>query len=373
MNTKQIQQMIPDNVLRSFLKVNQVPEVDKELVVEALDIGYGFTKYTKGLDKDGNINCDLFPSVVAVSPNEEMGGDFFTQRDTVTVNVGGISWEVGPDINDIRSANDSRALHENFIRSEQWMVLFLGALAYMEKSSIDFLILGLPVSNMSQAAEVQKLVQKVHKVGDREVEVKNALVIPQPLGALYNYAINSGQFDRFSQTNTLVVDPGYLTFDFLVTKGFSVNAHRSGARPGGMFSILSAISSSIAQAEGIEYDDLEQIDSSLNIAGYKQEDGPRRVFVYGKEIQLDPHIKNTMPVIEGSMNYMLTKINSSKDIAQIVMAGGPNKIFDKAIKKQFPHHQAQALGDGIFSNVIGFMLWGLMTAYGLAVKELKTK
>lgn len=372
MNTNQILKMIPDNVMRSFLKVNEVPKVEKEIVVEALDIGYGFTKYTKGVDKNGNIQCDLFPSVVAVSPNEEMSGSsFFTQRDTATVNVGGINWEVGPDINDIRSANDSRALHENFVKSEQWMVLFLGALSYMNRDSIDYLILGLPVSHMTQAEEVQKLAIGKHKVGNKEIEVRNVLVIPQPLGALYNYAIKSGEFNRFSQTNTLVVDPGYLTFDFLVTKGFSVNAHRSGARPGGMFSILSAIGSSISQSEGIEYDDLEQIDGALNIAGYKPEDGPRQVFVYGKEIPLDPHIKNTMPVIEGSMNYMLTKINSSKDIAQIVMAGGPNKIFDKAIKKQFPHHQAQALNDGIFSNVIGFMLWGLMTAYGMSSKESK--
>lgn len=372
MNTDQVLNMIPDNVMKSFMKVNEVPVVKKDLVVEALDIGYGFTKFTKGIDENGQIQCDLFPSVVAVSPNEEMGGsDFFAQRDTATVNVGGINWEVGPDINDIRSANDSRALHENFVKSEQWMVLFLGALSYMQKDSIDFLILGLPVSNMSQAKEVQKIVEGKHRVGDKEIEVKNALVIPQPLGALYNYAINSGEFERFSQTNTLVVDPGYLTFDFLVTKGFSVNSHRSGARPGGMFSILSAISSSIAQSLGIEYDDLEQIDSALNIANYKPDDGERMVYAYGKEIPLVPHIKNTMPVIEGSMNYMLTKINSSKDIAQIVMAGGPNKIFDKAIKKQFPHHQAKTLDDGIFSNVKGFMLWGLMNAYAKLSKEAK--
>jgi plasmid segregation protein ParM len=373
MNTGQILKMIPNNVLKSFMKVDKVPNVEKEIVIEALDIGYGFTKYTKGICADGNIVCERFPSAVAVSPNEEMGGNFFIKRDTTTVNVGGLNWEVGPDINDIRSSNDSRALHDNFVKSEQWKALFLGALSYMEKPVIDFLILGLPVGNMSQAEEVEKLATGEHTVGDKTVIIKKALVIPQPLGALYNYAITSGQFEKFANTNTLVLDPGYRTFDFLTTKGFSVNPLRTGSRPGGMHAILDSIAKGISKEEGIEYDDLDQIDTSLNIANYKPDDGERMVFAYGKEIPLLPHIKNTVPVIEGSMNYMLTTISSSKDIAQIVMSGGPNKIFDKAVKKQFPHHQAKTLDDGIFSNVKGFMLWGLMTAYALASKEAVTK
>lgn len=376
MNSALIKSMVPEDVLKNFTKSAELPDLDGEFVVEAIDIGYGYTKYTKGVNPDGTVNCDLFPSIAALSPQEEMGGEFFVQRDTIKVDVGGITWEVGPDVNDIKGNNDVRALHENFVRSEQWKVLLLGALAYIDKDEIDYLVLGLPVSNMTQKDDVVKAAIGTHTIGDRQITVKNAMVIPQPLGALYNYAIKSGNFQRFSNTNTLVIDPGYLTFDFLVTKGFSVNSHRSGARPGGMSSILNAIAASIAKELEIEYDDLEQIDDVLDLKNYGAQSAGsanRVVYAYGKEIELNPHIKNTVPVIEGSMNFMLTKIGSTKDIAQLIMAGGPNKIFDKAIAKQFPHHEVHTLDDGIFSNVNGFLLWALLNIYAMMFKKSKKK
>jgi plasmid segregation protein ParM len=370
MNKAEIEALIPSNILQTFLRMDSIPDLKKSIVVKALDVGYGFTKYTTGLDENGNITCDLFPSIAAISPQEEMGGDFFVARNTKVIESGGLFWEVGPDVGDIKSANDVRALHENFINSEQWKVLFLGALAYMDEDVIDYLVLGLPVSDMKRAEEVKKLAQATHNINGKEITVKNVFVIPQPLGTLYNYAIRENKFERFINSNTLVVDPGYLTFDFLVTKGFSVNSHRSGARPGGMSSILNAIAGSISKEHGTEFEDLEQIDSVLKIHLPKSKDDVRTVSLYGKDIDLTPHIKNTVPVIESSMNYMLQKIGTSKDINQIVMGGGPNRIFDKSIKKQFGNHEVMALDDGIFANVIGFLLWGLMTSYGL---ELKAK
>ncbi len=373
MNKSQIDKLIPPEVFQAFLKTNNIPDINKSLIVRALDIGYGFTKYTKGLDENGKVICDLFPSIAALSPQEEMGGDFFVARNTKQIQSGGIMWEVGPDVGDIKTTNDVRALHENFINTEQWKVFFLGALAYMEEDEIDYLILGLPVSDMRRTKEVEAMVKGKHIIGDREVVVHNVFVIPQPLGTLYNYAINEGQFERFMNTVTLVVDPGYLTFDFLITKGFSVNGHRSGARPGGMFSILSAIDGSIANETGNEFGDLEQIDAALKIHLPKEANEKRTIMMYGKEIELTPHIKNTTPIIESSMNYMLQKIGTSKDINQIIMGGGPNRIFDKSIKKQFSRHEVMALESGIFANVIGFLLWGIMASYGTEMNKMAKK
>lgn len=365
----QIDSLIPPAVFQAFLKTDKIPDIKRNLIVRALDIGYGYTKYTKGVDENGKIICDLFPSIAALSPQEEMGGDFFVARDTRKIDSGGIIWEVGPDVGDIKTTNDVRALHENFIQSEQWKVLLLGALSYMGEDEIDYLVLGLPVSDMKRSEEVVKIVKGKHHVDGRDVIIHNVFVIPQPLGTLYNYAITEGQFERFMKSVTLVVDPGYLTFDFLVTKGFSVNSHRSGARPGGMSSILNAIDSSIAKETGSEFGDLEQIDEALKIYLATQGKESSSLSMYGNDIELTPHIKNTVPVIESSMNYMLQKIGTSKDINQIIMGGGPNKIFDKSIKKQFRQHEVKALDSGIFANVMGFLLWGLMASYGTELKK----
>lgn len=373
MKINQIAEIISADVLSSFLKLNgPIPSIEGDINISAIDIGYGYTKYTTGISPDGKIMCDLFPSVAPMSPHEDLSGEFFVERNTKKIISGGVTWEVGPDVYEITTRNDVRALHENFVNTEQWKVLLLGALAYQGKAEVDYLVLGLPVSNMSKRAEMEKLAKGVHIVGDMTITVHNVMVVPQPLGSLYNYAINSGNFTRFQQTNTLVIDPGYLTFDFLVTKGFAVNPHRSGARPGGMSSILNAIASSIAQVMGVDYDDLNQLDVALDLKNYGGAKKSRPIYIYGKEVDLNEHIKNTVPVIDSSLNFMLNKTGDSKDIAQIIMAGGPNKIFERSIAKQFPHHELFTMEDGIFANVTGFMLWCMMVALGNKIKEVES-
>jgi len=365
MKTSLIKKHISDNILKGFLKVTELPTVEKDSVVAAIDIGYGFTKYAT-IGAGGKIDTNLFPSMPALSPQTDLSGGFFTQRDTKTISSGGTDWEVGPDVGEIATKTDVRALHEDFIKSEQWKILLLGALAYMGKKKVDYLVLGLPVNNMKKSAEMIELAKGDHTIDGVKYTVNNVLVIPQPLGSLYNYAVKGNDFERFSKTNTLIIDPGYLTFDFLVTKGFSVNAHRSGARPGGMSNILNAISTSIAKDLGIEYDDANEIDDALNLKDYDGVQEARPIFIYGQEVDLNKHIKATVPVIETSLHFMLNKIGDNKDVSQIIMAGGPNKIFERSIKKQFPHHSKglKTLDDGIFGNVTGFMLWGMMMAHG---------
>lgn len=371
MKYNDIPNMISKDVLGAFLRMPNVPDLpaDKEVSLAAIDVGYGFTKYISGFYEDGQPVCGLFPSIAALSPMDNLTGGFFVSRDTKKIEHGGTVWEVGPDVFDITTKNEVRALHDDFVKSEQWKILFYGALAYMGVTNIDYLVLGLPVSQMAKEAEVVKLAKGEHIIDGETYTVKNVLVIPQPLGALYNYALRGGDFHRFMQTNTLVIDPGYLTFDFLMTKGFSVNAHRSGARPGSMSAILGAIANSIGRELGINYDDFNQIDSALGMHNYAGPSDSRTIWINGNQVSLNPHLASTIPVIETNLNFMLNKLQDTRDIAQIVMAGGPNRIFEKTIRKQFPSHELHTIEDGIFGNVIGFMLWGMMVAYGNGLKK----
>jgi plasmid segregation protein ParM len=369
MNTEFIKSKISEEILRAYLKTSDLSYAsDQEHNIVAIDIGYGYTKYSAGFDDSGVMKCNLFPSVVAISPQENFSGGFFVERNTVKIEHGGTVWECGEDIFDIASKSDVRALHENFIHSEQWKILFYGALMYAGTTEIDMLVLGLPVSNMRKDAEMAKMAQGTHVINGVSYNVKSVKVVPQPLGAMYNHAINCNDFARFSQTNTLIIDPGFLTFDFLVTKGFSVNAHRSGARPGGMSSILNAISTSVSRELDIDYDDANEIDKALDLKNYDGPKDARPVYIYGKEINLTDHIRATKPVIDTSLNFMQNKIGDSKDIFQIIMGGGPNIIFASSIQKQFPKHNVVTIDDGIFGNVKGFMYIGMMQSYLVAVQ-----
>lgn len=370
MNSASIKKMIPETVLHHFLKNKSLPDFDTDLCVRAIDVGYGYTKFIKNISPTGEIETGIFPSMAVLSPMEDLSGDFFVQRDTIKIDSGGTIWEVGPDIFDLASKNEVRALHENYIASEQWKVLFLGALAYMDCDVIDVLVLGLPVSHMKNKDHLCKIATGKHTVGNREFMVKQVMVIPQPLGSLYSHIVQSDNFDHILNTNTLVVDPGYLTFDFLVTKGISVNAVRSGARPGGMNAVLSTIASSISAELNITYDDLNEVDQALNLKGYSGTQKNRPIRVYGNEVNLSAHIAKTKPVIETSMNFMINRIGDTKDISQIIMTGGPNVIFEKAIKAQFPMNSIHTTSNGIFANVTGYLFYGLMVAYGILIQTM---
>jgi hypothetical protein len=140
-----------------------------------------------------------------------------------------------------------------------------------------------------------------------------------------------------------------------------------------MSSILGAISSSISRGENIDYDDINQIDECLNLKNYDGVKKERVIYINGKEVDLTKHITATTPIIDSSLNFMLNKIGDSKDIFQIILAGGPNAIFQKSISKQFPNHKVSTLKDGIFSNVKGFMSMGMMDCYQLALIEQATE
>lgn len=371
-----LKSVIDPNVVRSILNLQELPEFKEPVTlnVEAIDIGYGVTKFTRGFNKKGEPEFFSFPSLVPRAPMNDMSGFHFMKRDTKRIDFGGVTWEIGPDCYQVASKNDVRALHDDFINTEQYKVLLKGALAYIGKTEIDYLVLGLPVSNMSKEKEAIEYAKGTHELGDGlTVNVKNVLVVPQPLGALYNYAITGGEFERLMQTNSLVLDGGYHTVDFLTTKGLQINATRSGARPGGMHSILRAISNSIQTKEGIDFDDLNEIDTRLDLANYTPENSKRTLYVYGKEIGLEEHVRNTAPVIGENINFLINRVQDTKDIAQIILAGGPSVVFKNGIKKAFKNNKIIILKDGVYSNCRGFLFWGLLAAFYDEIKNAGVK
>jgi len=360
---------VDDMIIKSLFRVDKLPEKEIPLNVEAADIGYGYVKVTQGVDEDGNIRFKSFPSIVPRAPMSDMSGSFFVERDTIKINSAGTEYEVGPDCADIASKKDVRALHGNFINTEQYKVLFLAALHYIGKEEIDCLVLGLPVSNMSMEQDAIKFAKGKHTVGGKDILVKDVLVVPQPLGLLYNHALSSGEFERYMNTNTVVIDPGFHTFDFLTTNGLRINANRSGAREGGMHSVLKEIADSLRRAN-IDFDDLNAIDKHLDLASYGPKNSQRSLLVYGEEIELVEHIKNTAPVISENINHLINVVQDTKDISQILLGGGPSPVFQKGIKKGFPNNKIIVSNDGIFANAKGFLLWGMLKMYASAIKGL---
>ena len=327
-------------------------EPKKAPVVRALDLGWGWTKANR-VNVDGVLEYFSFPSLAPRHTGVDLSMSVFGKRDTVVVSIDGTEYEVGPDSGDLDTNDASRNLNDSFIFTEAYRAVFYGALHYIGESEIDLLVVGLPLSNMMSAAKLKSMMVGTHKLNSEEsVTVKEALVLPQPMGGLY-YCLSQKdrpEFEFLDEEVNLVIDPGFLTFDFLLSNGNKIVENRSNAHTGGVSKILRAIAESLSMKFGLKYDNLSAIDKGLR---------RRKIKINGQVESLDDHIKNTRAVLEGAVNYMKNMVGDGSDVDNIILIGGGSHIYRKTIETYYPNHTLVVLEDAQMANVQGFQLAGL--------------
>lgn len=327
-----------------------MPAAKKEnVVLRSADIGWGYVKYSKE-DADGEIGFHSFPSLAPRASGHDMSMGLLGRRDTVVVDVDGIEYEVGPDSSTLDSNDSTRSLNDQFIFTDQYKALFYGVLSYMDVEEIDLLVLGLPVSGLNLTEKLREMSIGEFTISkDKKVKVKDVLILPQPLGGLYHCMSLEDEDERFEFLNeetNLIIDPGFLTFDFLLANGNMIVENRSDAYPGGVSKVLRSIASSISEKYDIKYDNLGAIDKGLT---------RRKLKVNGKKEDLGDHIKNTRSVIENSVNYMKNIVGDGSDIDNIILIGGGSDVFRKTIEAFYEKHEIIYLDDPQMINVKGYL------------------
>lgn len=322
-------------------------------IVRALDLGWGYTKFSRRDPVDDDLEFMSFPSLAPRHTGMDLSMSIIGKRDTRVVNVDGTLYEVGPDSADLDTTDASRNLNDQYIYTEQYKAVFYGALSYMDEPVIDLLVVGLPLSNMQAAPKLKELMVGVHKVSEgKEVHVKDCLVLPQPLGGLYycfSLSKEKSEFEFLREEMNLVIDPGFLTFDFLLSNGEKVVDNRSGAHTGGVSKVLRSLADSVSAKFNIKYENLSALDTGLR---------RRKIRVNGQVEQLDEHIKNTRSVLEGSVNYMRNMVGAGTDVDNIILLGGGGHIFKRTIEQFYPQHTVHVLEDAQLANAKGFQLAG---------------
>jgi plasmid segregation protein ParM len=360
-----------NNLLDTILNITNVT-LDKlkstEFKVGAIDIGYGNTKFTSWIDGDRTLIVSHFPSLTPLAPNVDMSGGSLGKRNTTIVEVNTVRYEIGYDTEMIANGTDtSRVLNESYIFSEPYHALLLGALSYMDKSEYDILVMGLPVKYMHNANKLIEKFQGIHDLNDNKTcNIKKIIVIPQPLGGFYDIAIKENMYEEMVDEVNLVIDPGYLTFDFLLLNGLTPIENRSDALTGGMSRVLTQMAKSISQEIGRSYEDYNNIDKALRIlkkiknpeTGIIEE--KRVIKVGGKVVDLLPHIRQTTPIIENSITYMHNKLGTYDDIDNIILVGGPENVFEKKIRDHLVDREIKKSKTPIYSNVTGFWFWAII-------------
>ena len=129
----------------------------------------------------------------------------------------------------------------------------------MKVSHIDLLVVGLPVALFTvNKAALEKAMTGRHDIGNKKVvTVGKAMAVPQPQGALVHYAFEHQKMATIGNEQSLIIDPGSRTFDWLVARGMRLVQKQSYSFNRGMSDVLRLLAMDIelnAQGLGVWLD-----------------------------------------------------------------------------------------------------------------------
>lgn len=323
------------------------------LVIRSIDVGFGQTKYVSAAST-GSIECTHFPSIAVpsmVDPNRKplLGG----RRRTVSIPIGSMYYEVGHEV-DLAGMPSRPALSiEGYVESPEHLALLRGALHFMDVEHIDLLVIGLPVSMFAQRkAQVEKLASGEHKVGKgRTVTVARALAVAQPQGALVTYAMQQDAMDTIKHQESLIIDAGSRTFDWLCARGLRLVSNRSHSAPYGVYNITSLIAEAIAAKIGESYEDRDAIDLALR----KQ----KPLTLFGEQHPIERYKPIVDSIAQEAVRAMSLSIGGKYRFDNIVLVGGGAHLFKRALRDAFPKQRLQEVAEPIYANVRGYQRAGM--------------
>jgi plasmid segregation protein ParM len=320
-------------------------------VVRAIDVGYGNTKFVVGRT-EGEIRCAMFPSISSASMTHPGRTTLGERRRTIVVPVSGMYHEVGQDALAARDHFRPTHMHDGFTDTPAYRAFVCAALSCMRVDEIDVLVLGLPVATfLLKKAALERAWADEHEVADgRRVRVCKVIVLAQPMGALAYYAHASGKLAGLAKEQSLVIDAGARTFDWLVARGMTLVQNQSSSVNRGVFDIAKAIAKEIARELGTDYRDYEAVDEALRTR--------KPLTLYQKPYELGRFARLAGEIAHEAVSSMRGEIGDPAAFQNIVLVGGGADLFGKAVRKAFPKHRIEEVKEPIFANVRGFQLAG---------------
>ncbi|MCL4771371.1 MAG: PRTRC system protein D, partial [Burkholderiaceae bacterium] len=297
-----------------------------ELIVRAVDVGSGNTKFVTGV-VGNEIRCASFPSVAYPSSGETPHWPASERRKTVCIPVGPLFYEVGPDVGLAADTFRAKQLHDEYTESPEYMALLRGALSMMKVSHIDLLIVGLPVALFSlKKSALEKTMAGEHQIGGgKTVTVAKAMAVAQPQGALVHYAAEHKKMATIGTEQSLVIDPGSRTFDWLVTRGMRLVQKQSHSINRGMSDVLRLLAAEISKDIGSPYRDYDAIDLALRSG--------KSPVIFQKPYDMGRHLPLAESVAQQAVSTMRQWIETPESLQNIILVGGGAFLFKKAVKE----------------------------------------
>lgn len=315
-------------------------------IIAAIDVGYGHVKYCSKIG--GHRGPEgMFPSVAppATDDSWKTAGAGTVNLRVLPVAVKDKVFMIGEDGADATDGRaDYRQRTSDYAKTDEYYAHHLAALARLDQSIVDVLVVGLPMSTIGAfGAHLQKLLTARHQVPDvrasrpnetRSVDVRRVVVVPQPVGALFA-AIT--EIEELNGTMNIVVDTGYFTTDFICTKGKRPFPERCGAVKGGMAGFYDRLHS----AAGREYSKLCPEDTTpFELPHHVYEEMLMRpepiLDTPAGKIDLTNAIRHATDKFDEYLNAMASKVTEIHQFNRVVLAGGGARLLAPRFKARFP-------------------------------------
>lgn len=358
--------------------------MSENMIIRAIDAGYGLTKFIEKVGTGGKLICNHFPSMAVPSDPATMRSLSVRQRDTIDVKIGGASYEVGPGVLQAQTGNDvGREIGESWSRSDMYRAVMLGALHYMNVDHIDLLVLGLPVNQYLSEDRCNRLADEYRGTLElpegRKVTIKRVEIRPQPFGGYVeagNYidqvnesirAVKKAAGDSalavdelaspeeiIDKNCVLVVDPGEHTLDWLLVDKGVINTKASGAASdSGRHRIVRDVQRAIEKdlERAINPSNLSRINEALRT------NTPLKLG--GKLIDLSAYKTVVAQSVADPISRLIEGLRGLEDrIDLIFVVGGHPEIYERALKERFPYTPVTVLKESLYANVRGFQRIG---------------
>jgi plasmid segregation protein ParM len=324
--------------------------------VAALDLGFGHTKMAKRFSYNPHLtDFSSFPSLAprSIKSDAKIHDDLIEQ--IYTVHVNGVDFSVGPHVKLVAggAAGAGRALNEDYPTTVNYKALFLGALAHLEATQIEVLVMGLPVNTMKKHKNfVLNEFRGEFDLCGKKVIVNNVFVIPQPIGAILHYgeSINT----QISADDTyLVNDFGYGTSDWVTAKGSKTIESRSDGETIGVSTILKSVASLISRDIGRKFSEIERIDDAIIEKKHLQVFGN----VFTPE-NLLAYVKSSQYIADECANKIYESVGNGNDLKTIINVGGGATYFTESVKAVYPGVNVEILEKPRYSVVSGLLEYG---------------
>lgn len=337
-------------------------------MVAAVDVGYGSVKAECGPMK-GETKSIVMPSGAGRAddmPRKLNGGPDLKGGELVLLSEDGgpaVEWVAGVHQTHIQQV--ARVTHENYPSTPEYRALYLAALARFGVPKINLLVTGLPVNQcfgpdgerrkkaLAQAMKGRKNINSM-----TTVEVERVIVIPQPIGTFMG-VVADPKYASLAQSDhlqTLVIDAGFYSVDYVVVSGRSIKDKSSGSSQLATSIILERTAAAVSRRVGRPIS-RDQLDMAMKTG--------RRSIPEGLSGEIDFEAELTQvaeSVATQVIGEILTAMRTIGQVDLIIVTGGGGGLYLNAVRAAFPGMKAENIilpEDPVMANARGYRETGI--------------